>query len=602
MVPRIFMRNFFVGFALAFTLLLSAGCKEDEPEYGAPMSVQIYGVSGLPDLYSGVKVGLFVDDPVKADNIPASARANGVAMPDKDIRWGFDQNRSSRFLAYSPYDASYTGQDFVQFNVPADQSSAEKMYYANLLLGVASGSPQDNPVRIKLEHAMTAMAVSVDNRTGLEIRSFKASGFMTSGILDFVSGTIRANGDKEIITPLKSPAGDSYTFLYIPQDVTPLFEITLASGKTMAFTYDLYCHEYPGQIIKMSLQIDEDTPEANILQLSGVSLAQWATTAVPVYGVEAEYTNLAGLKDVEYDKTGFFAAYLNKVTVTAVDRTNPNGLGVILEDSSRAIHVWAHDEEKLEVGNTIAGPALGYMNRTSEGEIFISHFFTAYSTVGKTKVLPLTPGKFSAVADSLGNWEYRRMEFKDVTLKEAFSHGRARFIQDGTEMTVICQGMTDILSPGVRGDLVGFPMRSGSEIIIRVYDTGAFSSFVRENTENAFTRVKMPGFYDLSQPDTAVYELKGADIQYSVSHNDSDGYSLFQTYDFENDVADVAYSTGILRNPLPGQRYQMSINPGRAVSHYESGLKTMECIRVEDDRAWLMDSADPTVGLIVALW
>lgn len=194
------------------------------------------------------------------------------------------------------------------------------------------------------------------------------------------------------------------------------------------------------------------------------------------------------------------------------------------------------------------------------------------------------------------------MEFKDVTLKEAFSHGRARFIQDGTEMTVICQGMTDILSPGVRGDLVGFPMRSGSEIIIRVYDTGAFSSFVRENTENAFTRVKMPGFYDLSQPDTAVYELKGADIQYSVSHNDSDGYSLFQTYDFENDVADVAYSTGILRNPLPGQRYQMSINPGRAVSHYESGLKTMECIRVEDDRAWLMDSADPTVGLIVALW
>ena len=67
-------------------------------------------------------------------------------------------------------------------------------------------------------------------------------------------------------------------------------------------------------------------------------------------------------------------------------------------------------------------------------------------------------------------------------------------------------------------------------------------------------------------------------------------------------MADVASSTETLRNPLPGQRYQIEIVSGGTDPHYESGFKSMECIRVEDDRAWFMDSAEPTVGLIVALW
>ena len=269
---------------MAACVLMLCGCKDRIPEYGAPINVRVFGVMGKADLQQGLKLGLFVGEPVGADNIPMTVQENGLVLPDRDINWKYDQSQSARFLAYAPYDPSFTGQESVTFNAPTDQSTADKLLEGNLLMAVTSGSPKESAVNIKLKHAMTAMNISFDNRSGSRIESLYVSGFMTEGTIDFLTGTLVATGGKSIITPLRSPTDDnSFSFIYIPQDVTPVFCVTLSSGKEIAFTYDNYCHEYSGSIIKMQIQIDESTPDANILQLNGVNISQWSTNGVPAF-------------------------------------------------------------------------------------------------------------------------------------------------------------------------------------------------------------------------------------------------------------------------------------------------------------------------------
>ena len=164
----------------AACIMALSGCKDDKPKYGAPMNVNIFGVSGRSNLDPSLKIGLFVGEPVGIDNVALKVAATGMVEPEKEIKWAFDQSQSSRFFAYAPYSESFTGQETVNVSVPADQSTEEKMLEGNLLLGITSGGPKENAVNIKLKHAMTAMTVSIDNRSGSEIESLSVSGFMTT--------------------------------------------------------------------------------------------------------------------------------------------------------------------------------------------------------------------------------------------------------------------------------------------------------------------------------------------------------------------------------------------------------------------------------------
>lgn len=584
----------------AACIMVLSGCKDDKPKYGAPMNVNVFGVTGRSNLDPDLKLGLFVGDPVGVDNVAMTVSSGGMAVPEKDIKWAFDQSRSSRFLAYAPYDVSFTGQESVTVSVPADQSTAEKMLEGNLLLGITSGGPKETAVNIKLQHAMTAMTVTIDNRSGSKIESLSVSGFMGTGQLNLITGNLKATDDKQAITPMRSPYDEnSFCFIYIPQDVTPYFNVTLASGKKILFTYDNYCHEYPGCIIRMKLQIDESTPEVNLLELSGVSLSQWIQNGVPLFAEAPSYTNLAGLKDIVPDEEGFFSAYLNKVTVTAVDRTSDDILGVILEDSTCAIHAWTNENSPLEVGNTIVGPVLGMMDEPSEGEIHISYLHVEFATVGKTDSLPCTQGTFGSLADNIGKMEYRRMVFKDAVLEELFDNDRAVFVQDGVRMSVICPDVESNMALGCKGDLIGFPIRTGADITIITYDENQFELFGKDVPDNALTRESVPGLYNLSNPETAVYVMNGPDAELQYSVRKSGGDHLMQVSDTRNKEVFVFAVLGLEGSPLIGHEYMMEpVVFGN--SGYEVSDMNMECVKVDGDRAWLVDDSGE-YGLILAL-
>ena len=123
----LFMKYKFIPLIAASLVMLLSGCKDDKPKYGAPMTVKVFGVTGRLDLEPGSQLGLTVSDPVDADNVRLTVSDKGQIIPEKEIKWGYDQSSSSRFFAYYPYDASYSGQETVTVKTPADQSTAQKM-------------------------------------------------------------------------------------------------------------------------------------------------------------------------------------------------------------------------------------------------------------------------------------------------------------------------------------------------------------------------------------------------------------------------------------------------------------------------------------------
>ena len=313
------------------------------------------------------------------------------------------------------------------------------------------------------------------------------------------------------------------------------------------------------------------------------------------------YISLDGLRDVQPDKDrdGFFSAYLKKVTVTAVDRTSADVLGLIIEDSTKAMHVWADNDSKLIEGNTIVGPVLGLMNKTEDGQVNISHFYTSYATIGKVKTLPQTEGTFKDVSRTPAKWEYRRMLFKGVTMQTEFSNDRAVFAQDGTRMSVICPGIDIQLAQGARGNLIGFPVTSGTDIMIMVYDKSVFNLFTKEVVDNALTRASVFGLYDMSMRDTALYSMTGADMQLQYSVRRTKAGRTMQVADTRNGQVLTVLVYDCPDEPLVGHEYTVAFN-FMGISKRLGFTSKMECIKSEEGTAWLIDRRNDN-GLIMAL-
>lgn len=589
------------------TILLTAACGlmllcdcEDKPKYGDPMTVRIYGVMGRPDLDTDLKMGLYVDEPVRIKNMPVTVSANGTIVSDEEIRWGYDQSGSSRFFVYAPYNESYASQEVATIIVPADQSTQEKLNEGNLITAVSSGGPKTQAVTMRMEHALTAMMVSFDNRTGQKIKSLSVSGFMTVGSLDLLTGSLKATGGKKTISPLRSPFdSNTFCFIYLPQDVTPVFTVTLESDKVIDITFDNYCHEHPGQIIYMDvILLTESTPTENILSLSGVNISQWTTNGVPPLEPGLQYMSLSELKRVEPDKDdGFFSAYINKVTVTAVEHTDNGIEGVILEDDSCAIHVWAHPDVDLKVGSTIVGPIMGYMNKPSEDEYHISNFYTRYATIGKCDSLPYTVSNITYVTENINKTEYMRIRFNDVVLKERFNNDRAVFVHDSTEFNVICRDLDVNITEGVRGNLTGFPVRTGKDVVIMVYDDSQFMSFAKEPADNVFTGRNSYGFYDLSEADSVKYSFAVSDDELQISERRQGSNRSVQVTDPANGFLEYFMLYDFPDTPVVGHEYNVAFN---VIGKTELSGSTfcVECVKVDNDTAWFVDRSG-TKGLIL---
>ena len=592
--------------AVALFMVLFWGCKENRPEWGSPMSVTMLGVGGYPNMDTELEFGLFVGEPVGLDNVKFTVSTTGRIVSKNNIKWKFDQTQSARFFAYSPYDESYSGQESVTVTIPTDQSSMDKILKANLLTAYASGGPKDRGVTLQAKHAMTSMVISFDNRTGQRITGVKAGRFMNVGTLDLVTGQLQPTTQTDVINAMRCPGNDdAFCFMYIPQEVTPYFEVTLESGKKIGFDIisdeSSRLQEFPGMVVKLKdIQITESTQEVNILKELNASVLPWTTNGIPSMPSGLRYISLKEMMEISADERNYeFLANLNKVTVTAVDYSDDGTFGLVLEDSTRAVHVWTYDDCELDVGNTVVGPVTGMMSRASDGKQYIKYFNTSLATIDKTKNLPCTEGTFESVSADIGRFEYRRMLFRDVTIKERFDGDRAVFEQDGKEMSVVSCLFDDIsVVPGAHGDLIGFPVRSGLDNCIMLYDGDCLDGFTKEYDECSLMRCPDYGWYEIEDPDTAVYVLNGpdSDFQYSLWYRYSDRYmQVMDVRRFESHLIILCDCEG---KPVEGHEYIVKVSSQGKLEEY-TWTGVMECIKVVDDTAWFI--TDMGYGLVMLL-
>ena len=595
---------------VACCILMFGSCKDSKPEFGAPMTVQVFGVTSLADLTPGQKMGLYVGSPVNAVNIPMTVNEYGFATPDRELKWKYDQTSESRFFVYSPYNSSFLDEESVTFDIPADQSTLDSLLAGNVLTAESSATPKSNNVNLRMDHAMTAMTFSFDNRTSERITSVSVRGFMMSASLNILTGEFKGTGDKRPIIPLRSSDGtDSFCLIYAPQDVTPVFTVGFESGRTITVTYEAYCHEFRGKVLNMDAiylteaMLNDPNQNIQILPLEGLNVTDWRANGIPEFRVQPEYITLSELNKVEPDVNdgNFFSAYLKKVTVTAVDLTNPRWPGLILEDSTRAIHVWAAENSTLREGNTIVGPVLGTMDKVSDSEIYISNFLARYATVSRMDSLPCINGDINVVMrSSRTRYEYRRMLFRNVTMKSSFTNDLAVFVQGSTDFNVICRGADSQILAGSKGDLIGFPVWSGSELTIEVYDKDQFENFHKDPIENVLTSRHEYGMYKISAiPDTAVYSFAGREqgLQFS-SRRYASARSLQVTHPASGEIHFI-YLYDCIDGPSVGHSYNVAFNV--VGSSADKGYTvSMECIKVEDGTAWLIDKS-ATKGLILPL-
>jgi hypothetical protein len=286
-------------FLATCVVLMLGGCKEAQPDLGAPISVRVYGVSGKKDLTPGLKLGLYVGEPIGVYNVPMTVSADGVGMLDREVNWKFNQSSSSGFFVYTPYDPSYSGQQPI-IELPTDQSTEDKFLSANMLTGLASGSRRQTTVDLTLAHAMTAMSVSFENKTGEIIRSISVTGLISEGILDIETGGIEATGASDSITPLHSSDGsDAYCFLYVPQEGKPMLNIEMESGKSITITFDAPFPKNAGKVIRKEgiilreNMLSDGEQNIQILPMEGANITEWPENGVPDFPLYKE--SIAGV-------------------------------------------------------------------------------------------------------------------------------------------------------------------------------------------------------------------------------------------------------------------------------------------------------------------
>lgn len=159
---------------LAFAALIS--CEPESPQPSDPdikkepaqivfSKAVVSGESEIPEM----ALGLSVSDPVNADNVKVTIDAEGNFVPEIPLYWGLEQTKASTFTAYFPYNAAYTGQSVVEFNVLTDQSSKHNLELSQFIAGSTTARPSDPSVQIVLEYRMAGLDIWFDNRSGKTI-------------------------------------------------------------------------------------------------------------------------------------------------------------------------------------------------------------------------------------------------------------------------------------------------------------------------------------------------------------------------------------------------------------------------------------------------
>ncbi|MCQ2154967.1 MAG: fimbrillin family protein [Bacteroidales bacterium] len=183
---------------------------------------------------SVVSAGLFAGDPINMDNVRLDINASGQVTPQTPIMWAPGQEKSTDFLAYSPYDETYSIRSEVKFAVKADQSTAAASAASDLLVAQALSKPADGAVALNFEHKLSQISVYLDNRTGKDITRVTFASLVDNVVLDLNTGDVTAGSSTSDIVAYNDADRKCYSVI-VPAGTFALdLKITLSDSTVLS--------------------------------------------------------------------------------------------------------------------------------------------------------------------------------------------------------------------------------------------------------------------------------------------------------------------------------------------------------------------------------
>ena len=250
----------FVWILLAAALALVSCRKQDTSlrtrgEVRFTTSLNSYSVKATDTAFeSGDQVGIFAGAPIGVDNVKAAVSGSSLT-PETPIRWVEEDNSVASFYAYYPY-ASGAVKAY-PFTVAANQSAIADYKKSDLMTAAAQSAPTDKAVALNFHHALSKVAIKIDNQfPGTTVSQVEFRGVALGATVDLQSGAVsNVSSEKKNVAACLTDTGAQ--LIIVPQTAQPEVYVTLSTGAVYAFKLDASFTFRAGKKATASLVVKE---------------------------------------------------------------------------------------------------------------------------------------------------------------------------------------------------------------------------------------------------------------------------------------------------------------------------------------------------------
>jgi len=188
-----------------------------------------------------------------------------------------------------------------------------------------------------------------------------------------------------------------------------------------------------------------------------------------------------------------------------------------IEDSTGAILYTNSNAESaiktLVDGSVINGEVTGKIKLNGKVPQITSLDITS-ATVSSTQTVPITKISIAELNADYDKYLSRRLLIQGISVTKSIQGGtaleRKGTISDGQNSIQIYSAYAKdpaVIQEGLKGELICYPSYSGTYKQLNVYRTSDFEEALQPAEETAFTAIKVPGIYNISNPSSpsAIY-------------------------------------------------------------------------------------------------
>lgn len=438
-------------------------------------------------------------------------------------------------------------------------------------------TPATSAAIVKMSHLFTLMEVDLQNTLGkdLTITSFtitaisNIAGVYSVDFSDTPVASYKESGSKSITVNLSNGSLSSGGSLPVYFVMAPL---TNYSGSITLTATDSNGNKYT-----TSKTLTSKTFAAGAWNKTNFTLRPAGVSTLAEIAAKATTTEST------------FSATVQDVIVTAV-----GGKYAHIEDESGAIMIWM-SSHGLSVGQKINGAISGkivlydgYSTYKGPGYAEMTKFDKSKATVTTGATIPYRELTVSEINANITDYFNQRILLKGITVTTGISSSSmtGQISQGGETIQIYNKNKAASISSGLIGDLYAFPVIHKGTKQLLIYTSDQFEEKTVPVVEDGFTKITVPGVYDISNIDspTTIYAIK-SDDQSVYSKGSSNTY--FRIQNLNDGVLYGAYAN--VSSLIVGTSFSATILKISGTTS-ESTSATLSVAKTNTSMVWLKDN------------